>query len=53
MYAVLCRAIDSVIDPLERIPLALPWAACLRKALLEAEEIYITGEQPNDAEEQG
>ena len=53
MYAVLCRAIDSVIDPLEGIPPALPWAACLRRALLEAEEIYITSEQPNDAEEQG
>ena len=48
MYAVLCRAIDDVIDPLERIPLALPWAACLRRALLEAEEIYVEGKEPND-----
>lgn len=52
MYAVLCRAIDDVIDPLERIPLALPWAACLRRALLEAEEIYIESERPNDPEGQ-
>ena len=42
MYHVLCRAIDDVIDPLERIPLAVPYVRQLKKALLEAEEIYIT-----------
>lgn len=47
MYAVLCKAIDEVIDPLERIPLALPWTACLRRALLEAEDIYVADKQPN------
>ena len=31
-----------VIDPLEGIPLARPYAQKLQKALLEAEEIYIT-----------
>ena len=42
MYYVLCKAVDDVIDPLERIPLAAPYALQLRKALLEAEEIYIS-----------
>ena len=42
MYYVLCKAVDDVIDPLERIPLAAPYAQQLRKALLEAEEIYIS-----------
>ena len=41
MYYVLCKAIDDVIDPLEGIPLARPYAQKLQKALLEAEEIYI------------
>ena len=40
-YYVLCKAIDDVIDPLDRIPLAKPYAEQLQKALLEAEEIYI------------
>ena len=40
MYAVLCAAIDSVIDPLNSIPSAAPYAALLEKALLQAEEIY-------------
>ena len=42
MYYVLCKAIDDVIDPLEGIPLARSYAQKLQKALLEAEEIYIT-----------
>ncbi len=42
MYYVLCKAIDDVIDPLDRIPLAVPAARQLKAALLEAEEIYIT-----------
>lgn len=41
MYAVLCTAIDEVIDPLEKIPLAAPQARKLREALREAEDIYI------------
>ena len=41
MYAVLCAAIDEVIDPLEKIPLAAPQARKLRAAVSEAEEVYI------------
>lgn len=41
MYAVLCAAVDEVIDPLEKIPLAAPQARKLRKAMREAEDIYI------------
>lgn len=42
MYYLLCKAIDDVIDPLDRIPLANPYTKLLKNALLEAEEIYIT-----------
>jgi len=41
MYAILCAAADAAIDPLERIPLAWPQAQALRRALLEAEEVYL------------
>ena len=41
MYAVLCGAVDGVIEPLERIPLALPYARALRAALLQAESLYV------------
>ena len=41
MYAVLCAAIDEVIDPLEKIPLAAPQARKLHEAMREAEDIYI------------
>ena len=41
MYAILCGAVDDVIDTLEEIPLALSSARILRKALEQAEEIYI------------
>lgn len=41
MYAILCKAIDNVIDPLEQIPEAKKIAKSLHTALLEAEEIYI------------
>ena len=44
MYCILCRAVDSVIDPLERIPLARPAAQTLRAALLAAEEVYLCAE---------
>ncbi len=46
MYAVLCGAIDDVIEPLERIPLARASAAVLRSALLRAEEIYLQAPPP-------
>ncbi len=42
MYAILCGAIDDVIDPLERIPLAIPQARRLCAALEEAEEVYLS-----------
>ena len=41
MYAVLCAAVDEVIDPLEKIPLAAPQAGKLHEAMREAEGIYI------------
>ncbi len=45
MYAILCGAVDAVIDPLEKLPSARPQAQLLRQALLEAEELYIQGAQ--------
>lgn len=41
MYAVLCKAVDDAIDPLEQISSAKQIAQSLQAALLEAEEIYI------------
>lgn len=41
MYAVLCGAIDDVLDGLRTIPLAQPYARQLYAALLDAEDIYI------------
>ncbi len=41
MYAVICAAVDEVIDPLEKIPLAAPQARKLHEAMREAEDIYI------------
>ena len=41
MYAVLCGAIDDVLDELQTIPLAQPYARKLYSALLAAEDIYI------------
>ena len=41
MYAILCGAVDDVIDPLERIPMAKDCVEKLKAALLETEEIYI------------
>ena len=41
MYAVLCMAIDGVLDDLESIPLARPYAQKLYSALLTAEDIYV------------
>ena len=48
MYAVLCGAIDDVITPLEQIPLATPAAKRLRRALEEAEELYISSSSQPD-----
>ena len=41
MYAVLCGAIDEVMDELARIPLASPAVECLHSALEQAEGISI------------
>ena len=41
MYAVLCGAIDDVLDGLRTIPLAQPYARQLYSALLDAEDISI------------
>ena len=46
MYAILCGAIDEVLDDLNRIPFALPSAAKLQKALLDAEDEYVKAENP-------
>ena len=40
MYAILCSAVDSVIDPLNQIPLAVPYACMLQKALWETEDVF-------------
>lgn len=53
MYAILCTAIDEVIDPLERIPPARPEAQRLRAAMLAAEEVYIDTAPFAEDEEQG
>ena len=42
MYALLCGAIDEVLDPLEKIPLATPYAKQLQAALEAAEELYLS-----------
>lgn len=36
MYAIVCGAIDDVIEPLADIPLAYAWVQVLRAALLQA-----------------
>lgn len=46
MCALLCGAVDDVIDPLEQIPLAIPYASVLRRALEDAEELYIETADP-------
>ena len=43
MYAVLCGAIDDVIDGLEALPGAAEYAQHLKAALLQTEEIYCGG----------
>ncbi len=52
LYALLCGVIDDVIDPLERIPLVLPYAKKLRRTLVQAEELYIdTSAYPAEKQE--
>ena len=47
LYALLCGVIDDVIDPLE-----LPYAKKLRRALVQAEELYIdTSAYPAEKQE--
>lgn len=41
MYAILCGAVDEVIEPLEHIPLAHTSVQILRDALDRAEAVYI------------
>lgn len=45
MYAVLCAAIDGVIDDLEQFPQTWRQAQALRRALEEAETIYTDSEE--------
>ena len=40
LYALLCCAIDEVLDPLNEIPAARPYARALQAALLQAEALY-------------
>ena len=46
MYALLCGAVDDVIDPLEQIPLAIHYASVLRRAREAAEELSIANADP-------
>lgn|GEM_PF-2641055 len=45
MYAILCGAIDDVLDDLNRIRDAQKSAGKLQKALLDAEEMYVEAEE--------
>ena len=51
MYAVLCGAIDDVIDGLEALPGAAEYAQHLKAALLQTEEIYCGGENASPSGE--
>jgi len=54
MYAILCGAVDDVIDSLEEIPFAAASVQKLKTALLQAEEIYLkTTFSPEEATESG
>ncbi len=52
MYAVLCGAVDAVLDELQTIPLARPCVRRLDSALKMAEDIYLDTE-PYPLREQG
>lgn len=51
MYAILCGAVDEVIEPLEQIPMARSAAGILREALLQAEDVYIDSSTYSNQEE--
>ena len=46
IYAPLCGPLHEVIDHLDKIPLAIPYASVLRRALEDAEELYIETADP-------
>lgn len=50
MYAILCGAIDDVIEPLKHIPRARPYAHALTAALPEAEERYLSAVDDGSAQ---
>lgn len=52
MYTILCAAVDQVIDPLEQIPQARPFAAALYMALERAEDVYVDTETDEHQEGQ-
>lgn len=52
MYAILCGTIDDVIEPLEHIPRARPFAHALTAALLEAEALYLSASDDDSAQTQ-
>lgn len=52
MYAILCGTIDDVIEPLEHIPRARPFANALTAALLEAEALYLSASDDDSAQTQ-
>ena len=49
MYAILCGAIDDVLEDLKAIPAAAASAAKLQNALLDAEEHYLSAEDDKKA----
>ena len=53
MYAVLCAAVDDVIGPLEKIPMAMQPVRTLREALLRAEDIYMDTSMYAEKDENG
>ena len=46
MYALLCGAMDDEIAHLEQITLAITYESVLRRALEDAEELYIETADP-------
>lgn len=52
MYAILCSAVDAVIDPLNQIPLAAPYACKLQKALWESENVFCESDEAEERDEE-
>lgn len=52
MYSILCGTNDDVIEPLEHIPRARPFAHALTAALLEAEELYLSAADDHSTQTQ-